>query len=182
MLGLFVLRPIVYKPLWDTFVFRFEFYEIVSFLSSLEVLLRTTDPYLWISDSKWQIFLTYLGTSSKWRDFIPFREPPNRRPPFSPFVLGFIPILVLDEFPPQIRDVPSSSRNQSSVDSRSIRFSFNSFQIFVLLVVLVLWFWCYGAFSVCALSHSLKQLGAWISLPCLVQLAWFLFAYVVIAG
>ena len=93
MLGLFVFRPIVYKPLWDTFVFRFKFYEIVSFLSSLEVLLRTTDPYLWISNSKWQIFLTYLGISSKWHEFLSFRKPPNRRPPFSPFVLGLIPIL-----------------------------------------------------------------------------------------
>jgi len=46
MLGLFVFRPIVYKPLGDTLVFRFEFYEVVSFLSSLEVLPRTTDPYL----------------------------------------------------------------------------------------------------------------------------------------
>ena len=87
-----VFRPIVYKPLWDTFVFRFEFYETVSFLSSLEVLPRTTDPYLWISDSKWRIFLTYLGISPKWREFLSFRKPPNRHPPFSPFVLGFIPI------------------------------------------------------------------------------------------
>jgi len=85
MLGLFVFRPIVYKPLWDTFVWRFELYENLSFFSSLEVLLRTTDPYLWISDSKWRIFLTYLGTSSKWREFLPFRKPPNRRLHSSPF-------------------------------------------------------------------------------------------------
>jgi len=84
MLGLFVFRPIVYKPWWDTYVGRFELYENLSFLSSLEVLLRTTDPYLWISDSRWRIFLTYLGTSSKWREFLPFRKPPNRRPPFFP--------------------------------------------------------------------------------------------------
>jgi len=102
MLGLFVFRPIVYKPLWDTFVFRFEFYETVSFLSSLEVLPRTTDPYLWISDSKWRIFLTYLGISSKWRDFLPFRKNPQSTSSIFPlFVLGFIPIFVLDEFLPK---------------------------------------------------------------------------------
>jgi len=84
VLGLFVFLPIVYKSLWHTFVGRFEFYETVSFLSSLEVLLRTTDPYLWISNSKWRIFLTYLGISSKWHEFLLFRKPPNRRPPFSP--------------------------------------------------------------------------------------------------
>ena len=97
-----MFRPIVYKPLWDTFVFRFEFYETVSFLSSLEVLLRTTDPYLWISDSKWRIFLTYLEISSKWCDFLPFRKNPQSTSSIFPlFVLGFIPIFVLDEFLPK---------------------------------------------------------------------------------
>ena len=97
-----MFRPIVYKPLWDTFVFRFEFYETVSFLSSLEVLLKTIDPYLWISDSKWRIFLTYLGISFKWRDFLPFRKNPQSTSSFFPlFVLGFIPIFVLDEFHPK---------------------------------------------------------------------------------
>jgi len=77
VLGLLVFQPIVYKPSWDTFVFKFDFYDTVSFLSSLEVLLRTTDPYLWIFDSKLQIFLTYLGISSKWREFLPVPKTPK---------------------------------------------------------------------------------------------------------
>jgi len=102
MLGLLVFWPIVYKSLWDTFVFRFELYENLSFLSSLEVLLKTTDPYLWISDSKWRIFLTCLGTFSNWSDFLPFRKnPQSTYSIFSIFVLGFIPIFVLDEFHPK---------------------------------------------------------------------------------
>jgi len=99
MLGLFVFRPIVYKPLWDTFVGRFEFYENLSFLSSLEVLLRTTDPYLWISDSSGGSSSLILESPPS--GVISFRsaKTPNRRPPFFPlFVLGFIPIFVLDEF------------------------------------------------------------------------------------
>ena len=85
------------------------------FLSSLEVLLRTIDPYLWISDSKWRIFLTYLGTSSKWRDFLPFQKTLNQRPPFSPiFFLGFIPIFIQDKFRLQIRDDPSSNVGKPS--------------------------------------------------------------------
>jgi len=106
VLGLLVFRPIVYKPLWDTFVSRFEFYEIVSFLSSFEVLVRTTDPYLWVSDSKWRIFLTYLGISSKWRDFLPFGKKPQSTSTIFPlFVLGFIPIFILDEFHPKSETV-----------------------------------------------------------------------------
>jgi len=85
VLGLLVFRVIVYKPLWHTFVFRFELYENLNFLSSLEVLLQTTDPYLWISDSKWRIFLTYLGTSSRWRDFLPFCKNPQSTSSIFPF-------------------------------------------------------------------------------------------------
>jgi len=101
VLGLLVFRPIVYKPMWDTFVFRFELYENLIFLSSLKVLPRTIDPYLWIFDSEWRIFLTYLGTSSKWLEFLPFRNPQIDILHFPPFVLGFITIFVLDEFHPK---------------------------------------------------------------------------------
>jgi len=116
VLGLFVFRPIVYKPLWHTFVFRFELYENLSFLSSLEVLLRTTDPYLWIPDSEWRIFLTYLGTSSKWREFLPFWKPLNRRPPFPPIRSRVHTHFRSRWISPQIWDNPSPSGNQSSVN------------------------------------------------------------------
>ena len=126
------------------FVFRFELYENLSFLSSLEVLPRTTDPYLWISDSEWRIFLTYLGTSSKWREFLPFRKPPNRHPPFPPpFVLGFIPIFVLDEFHPKSETI----LHHLVIKARLFRFrirlglSFSSSSLLGFCrVVLVRWF------------------------------------------
>jgi len=81
---------------------------------------------------------------------------------FPPFVLGFIPIFVLDESHRQIWDNPSSFGNQSSVN-----YSFEiGLRFFVLLFVSWVGFWCYIAFNVCALSHSLKHPGAWIYLRC----------------
>ena len=135
MLGFLVFRPVVYKPLWDTFVGIFELYENLSFLSSLEVLLITTDPYLWISNSKWRIFLTYIAISSKWHEFLLFCNSIDSTSSVFPFVdfrsRGFVPISVQDVFHPQIRDDPSSSGNQSSVSCSSkicFRFSCLWFQ------------------------------------------------------
>jgi len=84
--GLFMFRHIVYNPLWDIFVVKFEYMKIWIFLSSLEVLLWTTDPYLWISDSKWQIFLTYLRISTKWCGFLLFNISIDLTSPLFPFV------------------------------------------------------------------------------------------------
>jgi len=112
VLGFLVFWPIIYKPLWNILYWDLSIMKQWVFISSLEVLLRTTGPYLWIFDSKWQIFLTYLGTSSKWRDFNPFRKTPNWRPPFSPiFVLGFILIFIRGKFHLQIRDDPTLQLN-----------------------------------------------------------------------
>jgi len=101
-LGLLVFRPIVYKPLWDTFVGRFELYKNLSFLSSLEVLLRTTNPYLWnlrfrVADLP---HLSWNLLQVAWIPPVP-KTPKSTSSIFSPFVLGFIPIFVLDEFHPK---------------------------------------------------------------------------------
>ena len=84
VLGLLVFWPIVYKPLWDIIVFRFELYEKLSFLPSLEVLLR---KLILIFESPIQ-----SGRSSSLILEPPpsdvrsssFAKPPNRHPSFSP--------------------------------------------------------------------------------------------------
>jgi len=153
VLGLLVFRPIVYKPLWDTFVFRFEFYEKVSFLSSHKVLLRTTNPYLWIFDSKWRIFLTYLGTSSKWRDFIPFRKNPQIDVlHFPPFRFRVHTHFRSRRISSQIRDDPSSSGNQSSVGFSSLRILFSLGLFFVFFCV-----WCSRSSFSCTLPYWLHS-------------------------
>jgi len=143
MLGLFVFRPIVYKPLWETYEADLNDMKIWVFS---QVSRFSPDPPILIFES-----LIQSGGSSSL-----ILEPPpsgvnssrSKNPQidilhFPPFVLGFIPIFVLDEFHPKSETI----LHHLVIRARLFRFrihfglSFSSSSLFGFCrVVLVRWF------------------------------------------
>jgi len=65
------------------FVFRFECFMKQWVFSQVSRFSLELPVFIFDSMIQWRIFLTYLGTSSKWHDSLPFRKTPNRSPSFT---------------------------------------------------------------------------------------------------